>query len=202
MGLESPSGKVVKVNLADTLHTETFYIRFLISTKTSGTFFKYLCYIIHISSKSSGFAFWFAKSMKTLNKTWFTPVFSTLMQNRTEGLAIVGAGALLVGLHLAGLPGWACPFKSLFGVPCPGCGLTTATGQLLRGQFVDSLHTHAFAPIFVFSFFVMTVVLLLPEKQRESAIVRIAKFEQRTGMTSLVLVSLLIYWVIRLAGLV
>jgi hypothetical protein len=39
MSLESPSGKVVKVNLADTLHTETFYIRFLISTKTSGTFF-------------------------------------------------------------------------------------------------------------------------------------------------------------------
>ena len=136
-----------------------------------------------------------------LNKTWFTPSFSTLIQNRTEGLVIVDVGVLQVGLHLAGLPGWACPFKSLFGIPCPGCGLTTAVDQLFHGQMIDSLHTHAFASVFVFSFLVMTVVLLLPEKQRESTIAWIAKFEQRTGITSLILVSLLIYWVIRLAGL-
>jgi hypothetical protein len=137
-----------------------------------------------------------------LKETWFTPSFSTLIHNRTESLAIVGAGALLVGLHLAGLPGWVCPFKSLFGLPCPGCGLTAATGQLLHGQFIASLHTHAFAPIFAVSYLVMAVVLFLPEKQRESAVAWIAKFEQRTGITSLILSAVLIYWVIRLAGLV
>ena len=137
-----------------------------------------------------------------LNKTWFTPSFSTLIQNRTEGLAIVGVGALQVGLHLAGLPGWACPFKSLFGIPCPGCGLTTATGQLFHGQFIDSLHTHAFASIFVFSFFVMAVAISLPQKQRISLVAWIARFERQTGVTALILVSLLVYWVIRLAGLV
>ncbi len=137
-----------------------------------------------------------------LNKVWFKPSFSTLIENRTEGLAIIGTGALLVGLHLAGLPGWACPFKSLFGIPCPGCGLTTATGQLLHGQFSASLHTHAFAPIFFFSYLVMAVVLFLPEKQRTSAIEWIAMFERRTGITSLILAALMLYWVIRLAGLV
>jgi hypothetical protein len=142
------------------------------------------------------------KLSKMLKKTWFTSTFSTLLQDRTESLAIVGSGTLLVGLHLAGLPGWACPFKSLFGIPCPGCGLTTAVGQLLHGQLTDSLQTHAFAPIFVFSFLVMVVVLFLPEKQRESTIARIEKFEHRTGITSLILISLLVYWVIRLAGLV
>jgi hypothetical protein len=137
-----------------------------------------------------------------LAKIWFTPTFSTLIHNRAEGLAIVGTGALQVGLHLAGLPGWACPFKSLFGIPCPGCGLTTATGQLFHGQFLASVHTHAFASIFTVSFLVMAVALFLPKKQRESTIAWIAKFEQRTGVTSLVLTSLLLYWVIRLAGLV
>lgn len=137
-----------------------------------------------------------------LNRAWFNPSFSTFIENRAEGLAIAGTGAVLIGLHLAGLPGWACPFKSLFGIPCPGCGLTTATGQLLRGQFSVSLHTHAFAPIFFFSYLVMTVVLFLPKKQRTSAIEWIAMFERRTGITSLVLAALMLYWVIRLAGLV
>jgi len=137
-----------------------------------------------------------------LNKTWFTPVFSTLIENRTEGLAVVGAGAVLVGLHLAGLPGWACPFKSLFGIPCPGCGLTAATDQLLHGQFVASFHTHAFAPIFFVAYLVMATVLFLPEKQRKSTVTWIAEFERHTGITALILAALLIYWVVRLAGLV
>jgi hypothetical protein len=154
------------------------------------------------SPKSFTFSLRTEKLLKMLKETWFTPSFSTLIQNRTEGLAIVGAGTLLVGLHLAGLPGWACPFKSLFGIPCPGCGLTTATGQLLHGQLIASLHTHAFAPIFVLAFFVMAVVLFLPEKQRVSTVAWIAKFERCTGMTSLVLAALLLYWVVRLAGLV
>lgn len=137
-----------------------------------------------------------------LNRIWFKPSFSTLIENRTEGLVIVGTGALLVGLHLAGLPGWACPFKSLFGIPCPGCGLTTATGQLLHGQLSASLHTHAFAPVFAFSYLVMAIVLFLPEKQRTSAVTWIARFEKRTGIASLILVALMFYWVVRLAGLV
>ena len=136
-----------------------------------------------------------------IEKIWYTPSFSTLIDNRAEGLAIVGSGALLVGLHLAGLPGWACPFKSVFGIPCPGCGLTTATGQLLRGQFSASLRTHAFAPIFLFAYFVLTVLLFLPEKQRQSSIAWVARFEMRTGITALVLTALMVYWVIRLAGL-
>jgi hypothetical protein len=137
-----------------------------------------------------------------LRRTWFTPSFSTLIENRTEGLAIVGAGALLVGLHLAGLPGWACPFKSLTGIPCPGCGLTTATSELFHGQFLASLNTHAFAGVFLVAYLVMAVVLFLPEEQRRSAVAWIAMFERRTGITSLVLTALMIYWGFRLAGLI
>jgi len=137
-----------------------------------------------------------------LRKAWFTPSFSTLIENRAEGLAIVGAGVLLVGLHLAGLPGWACPFKSLTGIPCPGCGLTTATAELLHGHFRASLNTHAFAGIFFAAYLVLAIVLFLPEQQRRSAIARIAMFERHTGITSFVLTALMIYWGFRLAGLI
>jgi hypothetical protein len=140
-------------------------------------------------------------SFDLLNKTWFAPTFSILLANRNESLVIVGAGALQIGLHLAGLPGWACPFKNLFGIPCPGCGLTAATGQLLHGQWQVSLQTHAFASLFVFSFFIMAIAILLPQKQRHSMTTWIAGFERRTGITSLFLAALMFYWVIRLAGL-
>ena len=140
-------------------------------------------------------------SLELLHKTWFTPTFSSLIKNRAENLAIVGAGSLQIGLHLAGLPGWACPFKSLFGIPCPGCGLTTAADQLIHGQINASLHTHAFASIFVLAFLVMAAAVFLPEKQRGNLVTWIAGFERRTGMTALVLSSLLIYWAIRLVGL-
>jgi hypothetical protein len=129
-------------------------------------------------------------SFDLLNKTWFAPTFSSLLENRNESL-----------VHLAGLPGWACPFKNLFGIPCPGCGLTAATGQLLHGQWQVSLQTHAFASLFVFSFFIMAIAILLPQKQRHSMTTWIAGFERRTGITSLFLAALMFYWVIRLAGL-
>jgi len=139
--------------------------------------------------------------MSSFAQAWFAPTFSSLLEKRTEGLVIVGAGVLQVGLHLAGLPGWACPFKQTFGIPCPGCGLTTATGQLFHGQWLSSLQTHAFAPFFAFAFFIMAIVSFLPQNQRQSMLTRVAGFERRTGVTSWLLAALMIYWVIRLAGL-
>lgn len=38
--------------------------------------------------------------------------------------------------------GHACPINLLFGVPCPGCGLTRACLLLLRGDFVGAFRMH------------------------------------------------------------
>ena len=140
--------------------------------------------------------------LERMNTITFTPYFSALIQNRIESWAIVGTGALQIGLHLAGLPGWACPFKSVFGIPCPGCGLTTATGQFLHGQFSESLQTHAFAPFFLFAVGLMAILLFLPEKTRLAAAARIEKLEKKTGTTTWFLVFLFLYWGFRLAGMV
>jgi Protein of unknown function (DUF2752) len=43
----------------------------------------------------------------------------------------------------------ACPFAELFGLPCPGCGLTRAAWALLRGDFRGALSLHPLSPLLV-----------------------------------------------------
>jgi len=137
---------------------------------------------------------------QTFRQIWHTPAFSSLLENRREGLIIVGAGAAHLGLSLAGLPSWSCPIFAATGIPCPGCGLTRATMQLIRGDFSQSFQTHAFAPIFLFALLVMGITLVLPEAQRISLITKISTFETRNGITAWVLFFLMLYWAFRLVA--
>ena len=134
----------------------------------------------------------------TFNQIWYAPAFSSLLENRREGLIIVGAGALHFGLSLVGLPAWSCPILAATGVPCPGCGLTRASMELIRGDFSSSFHTHAFAPIFLLALLLMVVTLVLPETHRVNIIAKITRLETRSGITAWVLCSLMLYWAIRL----
>ncbi|MFZ5890072.1 MAG: DUF2752 domain-containing protein [Myxococcota bacterium] len=63
-------------------------------------------------------------------------------------MALAAAGAIAV---LSDAP--LCPTAALFGVPCPGCGLTRATLALLRGDVHAALHLHplvfVLTPLFV-----------------------------------------------------
>jgi len=141
-------------------------------------------------------------TLNTIRKAWFTPVISTFIQNRTESLILAGAGLAQVGLVYAHLPGWPCPFKAVFGIPCPGCGLSTACAQLLRGQWRESLQTHAFAPFFLLGIAVVIGGCLLPGHTRSLFIQKIQTFESRTGLTSWFLLALFFYWGLRLLKVV
>ena len=140
--------------------------------------------------------------MIALKQALTSPLLASLVTRRRDGLILVGVGTAQIGLFLAHLPGWPCPFKAVFGIPCPGCGLTTAIGELLRGDWRASLATHAFAPVFVLAFLVMGVAVALPEAQRRRFVDFIARIERRSGISALVLCALFIYWGLRLFRLV
>lgn len=43
-----------------------------------------------------------------------------------------------------------CPSQILFGLPCPGCGLTRAGILLLSGHFIKAFQMHPFIYVFLF----------------------------------------------------
>lgn len=64
--------------------------------------------------------------------------------------ALMRAGAILVApvlafFVLAALPFPVCQSRVLFGLPCPGCGLTRATDALVHLDLLGSLRLHPLA---------------------------------------------------------
>ena len=56
------------------------------------------------------------------------------------GLLVVAGYILVFQLFLHTI----CPMQLIFGLPCPGCGLTRAATQLLTGHFTESFRMHPF----------------------------------------------------------
>lgn len=139
-------------------------------------------------------------SHNRLQRVWYAPAFSSLLESRRELAVIAGVGVLHLGLSLAGVQAWSCPIRALTGMPCPGCGLTTGTIQLLRGDIAASLQTHMFAPISILVLLVMFLVLATPTVIHKRIISFIKVLETRNGLTAWVLLSLVFYWGARLMG--
>jgi hypothetical protein len=73
------------------------------------------------------------------------------MYSVPEHVTMAGLGAGLVGScypMIAAHTGWQglpCPLRTLTGVPCPFCGLTTATVALVHGQWATAASTSPLA---------------------------------------------------------
>ncbi|MEA2604809.1 MAG: hypothetical protein QOF89_5801 [Acidobacteriota bacterium] len=125
-----------------------------------------------------------------------SPLASLLCSRPTAAL-LAGIAALQLGLAASGLPGWPCPLLQGLGIPCPGCGLSRASLELLHGQWRASLSHHAFAPILLVALGMIGGASLLPESLRLPLIDGVERLERRTGLTALVLVGLVLYWIAR-----
>ncbi|HEV8582832.1 MAG TPA: DUF2752 domain-containing protein [Thermoanaerobaculia bacterium] len=125
--------------------------------------------------------------------------FASLLRSRAATALLTGIAALHLALTAVGLPGWPCPLLHGFGIPCPGCGLTRAALELLRGQWRAALAHHAFAPLLLAGVAVIAAASLLPERSRLALIGGVERLERRTGLTAVVLAGLVLYWIARFA---
>ncbi len=70
-----------------------------------------------------------------------------VVNNRTGILAFAGIFLLFLFLFRD-----VCPLQIIFGLPCPGCGLTRAGIRLLTGDFIGAWKMHPFIYVWVFFF--------------------------------------------------
>ena len=125
-------------------------------------------------------------------------IIAPILQNRTDSLTILTAASFHLGGTYMHLPGWQCPILLATGIPCPGCGLSRAIIMLLKGDLQDSMKLHIFAPIFLTALIALTIILFLPISFRERIIYKIRKIEDSTSLFVVLLVSLFIYWGLRI----
>jgi hypothetical protein len=127
----------------------------------------------------------------------FNPILSPMLAHRQTSAVIFGAAVLHAGLTMAGLPSWSCPFLDLFGIPCPGCGLSRAITALIRGDWQTSFTFHLFAPFFLLALVLMAWVTFLPGAQRQWLTSHVEVIERRSGIVAILLIGLVVYWLAR-----
>ena len=139
---------------------------------------------------------------KSLKFGWFfTPVLGPLLSNRWLTAIFLGVGLTQLILVASGLQGWQCPIENAFSISCPGCDLTTAMTLLVTGQWVAAVGLHAFAPLFLVIIAGMLVAIALPTDYLRKVSASITVIERKTGLTAIVMFSMVLYWLLRILTL-
>ncbi len=130
----------------------------------------------------------------------FQPVLGSLLEQRTIVFILGALAVVQIAATSLGYGFWVCPIKAVTGRPCPGCGMSAAIAALLKGDWNESLNLHAFAPLFLLAAVFVFLVTPLPDRYRHPLIEKVKLFEQRTGLVMILLLALVVYWLVRLAG--
>src|SRR2546423_5876010 len=125
------------------------------------------------------------------------PVCSAILHDRRFSSFISGVALLQLLLTLTRFPSWPCPVFHTLGIPCPGCGMTRATLFLVHGEWRQALLMHAFAPIALLALSLIAFCTIAPKEHAEWIADRAETVERYTGLTTLLLGGLILYWLTR-----
>jgi hypothetical protein len=114
----------------------------------------------------------------------------------------VAFGIIQLLLVFIGLDGWQCPFYATTGIFCPGCGMTTALMMLLQGHWQLAVGTHAFSPLILIALMMMLVAMVMPGPYLATFSQRVKRLEQKTGITAILLIIMLVYWLLRISDFI
>jgi hypothetical protein len=69
---------------------------------------------------------------------------------------------------------------------------------MLHGDWQTMAVVHIFAPVLSLALVAIALAALLWEQPRQTLIAWVESFEQRTGLTAIFLIALVVYWGVRL----
>ena len=125
------------------------------------------------------------------------PILAPILKDRTACIVISTASILQATLTAFWGTGWSCPFRNYLGCPCPGCGMTRGVIALLSGDWQMSVTYHAFAPLLLLALLSIGLVTILPDPIGRRITNTIWRWEEKTGLTAIMLLALVVYWAIR-----
>ena len=143
-----------------------------------------------------------SSNMTNTKSGLFAPVLGPLMQKRRIIVLLAAVGLVQVALTATGITVWQCPVKSTLGVICPACGLTRAMVLLTQGHWKAAIDLHAFAPLFLGAGIFLVVASILPTGIQQKIADQIATFERFSGIVCLLMLSILVYWILRIINLI
>jgi uncharacterized protein DUF2752 len=85
------------------------------------------------------------------------PASTSFDPSDTRGAAIALLGAAAMLPLLPGHAGLPCPLRTLTGVPCPMCGMTTSVEATVHGHLGAGLHANPAGPFAVLAALIIIV---------------------------------------------
>ena len=82
-----------------------------------------------------------------------------------------------------------CLFHLIYGVDCPGCGMTRGISHLLRGHMITALQYHPFSPLVLAYLIFQSLSLFLPLEFKRQVAIGLSRHEAKLGILFWILVS-------------
>jgi Protein of unknown function (DUF2752) len=76
--------------------------------------------------------------------------------------------------------------------------MTRATVFLFRGNWKEAMTMHAFAPVLLIALIFITLCTIAPRNYVERIVTKTEALENYTGITTILLGGLIVYWLARL----